>query len=168
MIQPLITQCLRSITCILSCYFIFWVRKQWNSCTEAQMAPIQGWCNLQNPLLKASSCYARKVLQSLLGMPAGTPHTYLSGKVHLHSCPQDLITKACGLGIYVGTSHALQMAAASKSTQSVVVSLPSSQVFYYTMAKVPAQIKSAAKGNSNHVVFSSVSFFGPSPGALHT
>jgi len=26
------------------------------------MAPIQSWCNLQNPLLKASSCYAHKVL----------------------------------------------------------------------------------------------------------
>ena len=93
---------------------------------EAQMAPVQGWSSLQNALLKASSCYARKVLQALLGMPAGTPHNFLSGKVRLHSCPQDLITKACGLGIYLGTSHALQMSAASKNTQSVVVSLSSS------------------------------------------
>lgn len=135
---------------------------------EAQMAPIQGWCNLRNPLLKARSCYACKVLQSLLEAPAGTPSSSLSGKVRLHSCPQDLITKACGLGIYFRTSHALQMAAASKSTPFVVISLPPNKLFYNKLAKVPAQIKPAARGNSSHVVFSSSSFFGPSPGSINT
>lgn len=64
--------------------------------------------------------------QSPLGLPAGTSHDFLLGKAQMHSCPQDLITQACGLAVYLGTSHALQMVAASKSTQSVVTSLTSS------------------------------------------
>lgn len=124
------------------------------------MAPVQGWCRSRHPPLKARSRYARKVLQqSLSGVPAGTPHHFISGEVRLHPCSQGLITKACGLGIYPGTSRALQMAAASESAPSVAISQPSSSVFYCKTAKVPAQIKSAARGHSNHVVFSSVSFF---------
>lgn len=133
------------------------------------MAPVQGWCRSRHPPLKARSRYARKVLQqSLSGVPAGTPHDFISGEVRLHSCSQGLITKACGLGIYPGTPHALPMAAASESAPSVAISLPSSSVCYCKMAKVPAQIQSAARGHSNHVVFSSVSFLGPSPGAPKT
>lgn len=99
------------------------------------MASIQGWSNLQNPLLKARSRYALKVLQPLLEVPAGTPHNVLLGKVHQHSFLQDLITKACSLGIYLGTSHALPIVAANKSTQSVMISVPSSLVFFTTKCK---------------------------------